>query len=90
MDIVSRNGNLMLNFPLPNSGSAPPSGVLIELDVLIADHAKHHRRQPPVVHRQSLRPRAGRLLIPELQRIVILRETQTGACQRRGCHDFRK
>ena len=55
---------------------ARPHGVLVQLEVLFADVAKHHGGEPAIAYRQSLRPLRGGLPVPELQSVIVLRLAQ--------------
>src|ERR1035437_3171901 len=58
---------------------ARPGGALVELDVFLADGSKNNRSEPAVSDRQSLRPRAGGLPVPELESAAVLRMAQARA-----------
>ena len=66
---------------------ARPDRILIKLDVLLGDYAKYHGGQPPVAHGERLGPRARRLFVPELERVIILGETQATTRQRNQRRD---
>ena len=55
---------------------AGPERALVELQLLVADAAKHHRPQPPVADGQRLDPPSRRLIIPQLR--GVFRECAVG------------